>query len=138
MAGLCLGELAGFVETDLNGRIAVVFGRLDLRDRTRTGLDGRDRPDQAALFEDLGHAQLAPQQAFGKGRRHSLISMLTPAGRLSRIRASTVLDVGSRMSISRLCVRISNCSRESLSMNGERKTVYFSICVGRGTGPATT
>ena len=27
--------------------------------------------------------------------------------------ASTVFEVGSRMSISRLCVRISNCSRES-------------------------
>ncbi len=37
----------------------------------------------------------------------------------------------------RLCVRISNCSRESLSMNGERITVYLLILVGSGTGPAT-
>ncbi len=51
--------------------------------------------------------------------------------------ASTVFGVGSMMSISRLCVRISNCSRESLSMNGDRSTVYFAISVGSGTGPAT-
>src|SRR5687768_14899384 len=40
------------------------------------------------------------------------------------------------MSISRLCVRISNCSRPSLWTNGPRMTVYFSIRVGSGTGPA--
>ena len=42
------------------------------------------------------------------------------------------------MSMSRLCVRISNCSRLSLSMNGERSTVNFSILVGSGTGPTTS
>src|SRR3954451_4280585 len=67
-----------------------------------------------------------------------LISMSTPAARLSRIRASTVFDEGSRMSTSRLCVRISNCSRLSLSMNGDRRTVNFSIRVGNGTGPTTS
>ena len=41
------------------------------------------------------------------------------------------------MSISRLWVRISNCSRASLWTNGPRMTVYFSIRVGSGTGPAT-
>ena len=35
---------------------------------------------------------------------------------------STVFGVGWWMSISRLCVRISKCSRESLSLNGERIT----------------
>ena len=39
------------------------------------------------------------------------------------------------MSTSRLWVRISNCSRLSLSMNGDRRTVNFSIRVGSGTGP---
>jgi hypothetical protein len=44
--------------------------------------------------------------------------MSTPAGRSSRISESTVFGVGLWMSISRLCVRISKCSRESLSLNG--------------------
>src|SRR5690349_18904185 len=62
--------------------------------------------------------------------------MLTPAGRDSRIRASTTRGLGSRMSTMRLCVRISNCSRESLSMNGLRMTVSLLISVGSGIGPA--
>src|ERR1700726_1874831 len=41
------------------------------------------------------------------------------------------------MSSSRLCVRISNCSRLFLSMCGERLTVNFSILVGSGMGPRT-
>src|SRR5271155_2500542 len=41
------------------------------------------------------------------------------------------------MSIRRLCVRISKCSRESLSLNGERMTQYTFFSVGRGTGPDT-
>src|SRR3954468_5320327 len=61
--------------------------------------------------------------------------MSTPAANDRRMRASTVFDEGSRMSTSRLWVRISNCSRLSLSMNGERRTVNFSIRVGSGTGP---
>ena len=36
---------------------------------------------------------------------------------------STVFGVGEWMSISRLWVRISKCSRESLSLNGLRMTV---------------
>src|SRR5438552_9083055 len=42
------------------------------------------------------------------------------------------------MSIKRLCARISNCARPSLCTNGPRMTVYFSIRVGNGTGPATS
>ena len=41
------------------------------------------------------------------------------------------------MSISRLWVRISKCSRESLSTCGPRMTQKRRMCVGRGTGPAT-
>src|SRR5712692_6238750 len=51
----------------------------------------------------------------GGDRHQSLISMSTPAGRSSRISESTVFGVGLWMSISRLCVRTSKCSRESLS-----------------------
>ena len=39
----------------------------------------------------------------------------------------TVFGDGSRISMMRLCVRVSNCSRESLSMFGPRMTVYFSM-----------
>src|SRR4028118_1676123 len=41
------------------------------------------------------------------------------------------------MSMSRLWVRISKCSRESLSLNGERITQYTFFSVGNGTGPET-
>ena len=39
------------------------------------------------------------------------------------------------MSISRLCVRISNCSRDFLSTCGDRSTVQRLMVVGRGIGP---
>src|SRR5690242_3433466 len=63
--------------------------------------------------------------------------MSTPAGRSSRMSESTVFGVGWWMSISRLCVRISKCSRESLSLNGPRMTQYTFFSVGSGTGPDT-
>src|SRR5256885_2597150 len=40
------------------------------------------------------------------------------------------------MSSSRLWVRISNCSRDFLSVCGERSTQYLLILVGSGIGPA--
>ena len=46
-----------------------------------------------------------------------------------------VFGVGEWMSISRLCVRTSKCSRESLSLNGDRMTQYTFFSVGSGTGP---
>src|SRR5690349_3380128 len=67
----------------------------------------------------------------------SLISTSTPAARSSFMSASTVCGVGSTMSSTRLCVRISNCSRDFLSMCGERSTMNFSILVGSGMGPRT-
>src|SRR3970040_2744314 len=68
---------------------------------------------------------------------HSLISTSTPAGRSSFIRLSTVWGVGSTMSSRRLCVRISNCSREVLSTCGDRSTVHRLMTVGNSTGPDT-
>src|SRR6266702_2900637 len=41
------------------------------------------------------------------------------------------------MSSSRLCVRISNCSRLFLATWGERLSVNFSMQVGSGIGPRT-
>ena len=72
----------------------------------------------------------------GWATRYCLISTSTPAGKSSFMRESTVCGVASRMSIRRLCVRDSNCSREVLSICGERSTVYFWTFVGRGMGPA--
>src|SRR5207244_11479420 len=67
----------------------------------------------------------------------TLISTSTPAGRSSFVRASTVCDRESRMSISRLCVLSSNCSRLFLSMCGLRSTVHSCRLVGSGMGPET-
>src|SRR5262249_29738816 len=101
--------------------------------------DGDDLP---LVVEDLGHTELGVQDSLellAHVRRvpQSLISMSTPAGRSSRISESTVFGVGSMMSIRRLCVRISKCSRESLYLCGDRMTQYTFFSVGSGTGPAT-
>jgi hypothetical protein len=66
-----------------------------------------------------------------------LISISTPAGRFNRISISIVFESGSTTSINRLCVRISKCSCESLSINVDRRTVNLSMFVGNGTGPIT-
>src|SRR5262249_11423296 len=84
------------------------------------------------LVEELSHAELPAQDAFS---HQSLISMSIPAGRSSRMSWSIVFGVGLRMSIRRLCVLTSKCSRESLSLNGLRVTQYTFFSVGRGTGP---
>src|SRR5581483_2401595 len=121
------------VERELHGVVAVDIVRLHLHDRARAGLDHRDGRHRARLrIEDLRHAELASENAFG---HQSLISMSTPAGRSSRISWSIVFGVGLRMSMRRLCVRTSKCSRESLSLNGLRMTQYTFFSVGRGTGP---
>src|SRR3954447_11017395 len=130
---LRLGEpvLANLAVRDLDGVVAVDVGLLDRDHRTGAGLDHGDRGHLTGLLiEDLGHAQLLSDNAL-----HSLISMSTPAGRSNRISESTVFGVGEWMSISRLWVRISNASRESLSLKGLRMTVYTFFSVGRGTGP---
>src|SRR4051794_22932957 len=123
VAELGLGEvlLLGRAEGELDGLVAVALVGADARHRARAGLEHRDALDPAVLLEELGHAEL-----LGEDRGHgqpSLISMLTPAGRWSsRWSESTVFGVGWWMSMSRLWVRISKCSRESLSLNGERIT----------------
>jgi len=61
--------------------------------------------------------------------------MSTPEARSNFIRASTVCGVGSKISISLLCVLVSNCSLLFLSMCGDLRTVYLSIFVGSGMGP---
>src|SRR5215218_1130432 len=114
--------LAAGAESQLDGLVAVAVMRTDTGDRARAGLEHGDALDAAVIEEALGHAEL-----LGEDRSHDYdanrISMSTPAGRWSsRWSESTVFGVGWWMSISRLCVRISKCSRESLSLKGERIT----------------
>src|SRR5437868_12531347 len=90
---------------------------------------------QCQSLTDFGHWILDFGQIYCLP--NALISTSTPAGRSSFMSASTVCGVGSRISINRLCVRISNCSRDFLSTCGERKTVHLFFDVGSGIGPAT-
>src|SRR6266542_1933084 len=122
MADLALRELPlrDGLERELHGLVTVGVGRAHEDDRARPRLDhGHGRDAAGLLVEDLRHADLAAENPL----HQSLISMSTPAGRSRRMSESTVFGVGEWMSISRLCVRISKCSRESLSLNGERITV---------------
>src|SRR6185312_2618325 len=137
VAELSLRELllAAGAERELHGLVAVALVRADAGDRAGTGLEHGHALDAPVVEEALRHPEL-----LGEDRGHDYdvnrISMSTPAGRWSsRWSESTVFGVGWWMSISRLCVRISKCSRESLSLNGERITQYTFFSVGSGTGP---
>ena len=106
---------------DLDGVVAVGLGGADLGDDVRRDLDDGDGDELVVLVPDLGHAELRAEQALEVfvidvdiPPPQSLISMLTSAGRSRRISESTALGVGSMMSIRRLWVRISKCSRLSL------------------------
>src|SRR5262249_305235 len=103
--------------TELEGGVAVLLlGALgDDLDARESG--HRHRHVLAGVGEHPGHPHLLRDHSGAHGPRplYSLISTSTPAARSSFIRASTVCGVGSTMSSSRLCVRISNCSRLFLS-----------------------
>src|SRR2546422_1955512 len=107
----------------------------DLHHGTGARLDHRYRHRRALRVEDARHAELPADQS---GHPYStLISTSTPAGRSSFVRASTVWERVSMMSISRLWVFSSNCSRLFLSMCGLRSTVHSCRFVGSGMGPDT-
>src|SRR5262249_12833871 len=112
MAELGLRELAvgDLLERELHGVVPVDILGPHLDDGAGAGLDHGDGGHAARLrVEHLRHAELLAEDAFG---HQSLISMSTPAGRSSRISWSIVFGVGLRMSMRRLCVRTSKCSRE--------------------------
>ena len=64
------------------------------------------------------------------------ISTSTPAGRFKFVSAPMIFGFGFRMSMRRLCTRISYCSRAFLCTKLERFTVYLWTSVGKGVGPA--
>ena len=133
-------------KAEKNGRVSVLFGGPDGNDGAWTRRDHRDRHGLSLLVENLSHANLLPQYPYThryifsfqfqrflpqteileksgpqifKDRNpidQSLIWISTPEERLSCINASMVFCVGSTISIRRLCVLISNCSRASLSL----------------------
>src|SRR5207237_7591649 len=115
------------LEGEAHGHVAVPLLGPKAEHPAGTRLEHRHRRQRAVAVEHLGHPQLFREKALAGGGcwTHSLISMETPAGRLRRMSASAPRGFGSRMSTMRLWVRISNFSRESLSMNGERITVIL-------------
>src|SRR5207249_2762685 len=124
--GGALRLLDAKAELDLRAR--------DLHHRARARFDHRDGHVRALGVEHARHAQLATNQS---SHYWTLISTSTPAGRSSLVNASIVCERESRMSISRLCVFSSNCSRLFLSMCGLRSTVHSCRLVGSGIGPET-
>src|SRR5213076_649709 len=124
--GGALRLLDAKAELDLRAR--------DLHHRARARFDHRDGHVRALGVEHARHAQLATNQS---SHYWTLISTSTPAGRSSLVSASIVCERESRMSISRLCVFSSNCSRLFLSMCGLRSTVHSCRLVGSGMGPET-
>src|SRR5438445_499547 len=110
----------------------------ELREAARPGLAHGHRHVRALRIAEPRHAELASDECVHVLLGYStLISTSTPAGRSSFVNASTVWDLESRMSISRLCVFSSNCSRLFLSMCGLRSTVQSCRLVGSGIGPET-
>src|SRR3989442_440416 len=151
-------RLDEFDEAQLHRVLAVLAFHAALHDGAWSRLQHRASHQRAVWLEHLGHPQLDSENsvdchavflfspetrvpsidAYFAAWPKALISTSTPGGRSSFISASTVSGVGSRMSISRFCVRISNCSRDFLSTCGDRKTVQRLMVVGRGIGPATS
>src|SRR5690348_8177564 len=157
-------RLNEFHEAQLDGIVAIFVHCAPLHHHAWARLQHRARHRRAIIGEDLRHAELDSENSidchrvysllwpcrgadclallhrlhYACSRPNALISTSTPGGKSSFISASTVSGVGSRMSINRLCVRISNCSRDFLSTCGDRKTVHRLITVGRGIGPATS
>src|SRR3990172_3348244 len=150
LARLVGADLApGLYQSDLDRIVAIPLLGLPLNHHARASPHHGERDDRAVLPEPLGDAELLANDSVGHDYSKipwkdylecsfpkALISTSTPAGRSNLISASTVWGVGSKMSSNRLCVRISNCSRDFLSTCGERRTVHLFFTVGSGIGPA--
>jgi len=130
------GRLHG-AEAELYGGVAVLLRRTDLREHCKDRPGSLSRGRRGCSRPYLGHAELGARSPF-----HNCV-------RASSSVASRELDLdvdtrrkveshervdglrrGSRMSISRLCVRISKCSRLSLYLWGERITQVH-VLLGR-------
>src|SRR5690606_18228773 len=121
---------AAHAGSHLDRGVAVDLDGLDLGNAVGSRLDQRHGDRLAVLGEVPAHAGLAADDAqrvllrrHGAGPQVSLIWTSTPAASSSFISASTVLSLGSTMSSTRLCVRVSYWSRASLSTCGETRMV---------------
>jgi hypothetical protein len=61
-------------ERELDRGVAVALRSLQLDDATRPGFDHRHRDDTVLVVPDLGHAELAPEDALGRPHYGSLRS----------------------------------------------------------------
>src|SRR5690606_25003503 len=132
VASLGLGQQGGALDasSDLHSAVAVGLDRLHLGDAVRGGFDQGHRDGRAVFGEHSAHAGLTADNAqrmnlrgHDSGPQVSLIWTSTPAASSSFISASTVLSLGSTMSSTRLCVRVSYWSRASLSTCGDVRMV---------------
>src|SRR3989344_3405187 len=107
-------------ETKLDSGITVALFGFHLGNHHWFGFDNRHGCYSAPLVEDLGHINFSAKQKF-----HYIIlrSIPTPLGNSMFVRASIIFPFGLTISSMRLCTRISNCSREFLSMNAPLFTV---------------
>ena len=119
--------------------VAVAFGGAHGRDRARAGLEHGHAGDAAVLAEDLGHSELSGEDrghrvgrlaATGSGGQTDLDVHTRRAGDPGAAASRPSSGVGWWMSIRRLWVRISKCSRESLSLNG-RADHAVDVLLGR-------
>jgi len=85
------------------------------------------------------HKYKDSREHFEMRTHKRLIDIIDPTPKTvdSLMRLDLPAGVGSMMSMRRLWVRISKCSRLSLYLCGERMTQYTFFSVGSGTGPAT-
>src|SRR5690625_1253683 len=92
---------------------------------------------ESCRFYDLRFLSSSVTPPIVKLSFYNLISMSTPDGKSRRINELTVFGVGSIMSIKRLCVLISICSRACLYLCTARNTVLTTLSIGNGIGPDT-
>ena len=131
-----LGQLllAHAAEGDLHGVVAVALRAPDASDEAGPASITVTRSMCPSSGSKTCVGWLSSEQTGHDLRRAGSGCRRRPGRWSRRWGESTVLGVGCRMSISRLWVRISKCSRESLSLKGPHHAVDV-LLGGEGHGP---